>query len=296
MALVESATGLTPAQCNYRFPMNIPIPENGSYESEQTSLDSSSSYRNRKSSWTSISSEQNFLPSPPKSRKGSTCSVLSEHSAFFCRSRRRSSFSTLSHIDEEATLVEVHSAPDFRTCPQLVFSQPKLLGGSQTKKEKTSTQAPGNEVLTTLVLEVNPKTHHVSEVFQLSDKKLLVIIENFLTNCTDIYHESIRNISFAIANNAPKLTFNKFYEHCALDESKQLIALYNILGGELVIVSYKFAKENVYSKQIYDMLPHFGQHPLKIRKLLFVLGTNDLIFVETPSTYQAFDLLTNRLR
>ncbi|KAK9766177.1 hypothetical protein K7432_004941 [Basidiobolus ranarum] len=295
MALVVPTNGLTPAQHSYRFPMDIPTIESSSPDNESSSFEPSSPHRFRKFSWTSNSSDQNFLPSPPKSRKGSACSALSENSALYCRSRRRSSFSTLSHIDEEAVLIGVQNTPDSRSCPHLVFSQPKLLGGSQASTIN-GYLSHENEVFTSLALDINPKTHHVSEVFQLSDKKLLVIIENFLTNCTDIYHDSIRNISSAISNNAPKLTLNKLYDLCALDESKRVLAFYNILKGELVIVSYKFAKENSYSKQILHMLPHFGHRALRIRKLLFVLGTSDLIFIESTNSYKTFDMLTGRLR
>ncbi|ORX89207.1 hypothetical protein K493DRAFT_305957 [Basidiobolus meristosporus CBS 931.73] len=296
MTLVVPTNGLTPAQQSYRFPMDIPTVETDSLGFDPFAFEHSPSQRYRKSSWASNSSELSFLPSPPKSRKSSACSALSDHSAIYCRTRKHSNFSTLSHIDEEAIFIGVQHSQDFRTCPQLIFSQPKLLGGSRFQSANWNSSAHDDEVLTSMVLDINPRTHNVSEVFQLSDKRLLIVIENFLTNCTEIYHDTIRNIPLSVINNTPKLTLNRHYDLCAIDESKRVIALYNLLNGELMIVSYKFAKENSYSKQILHMFPHFDHHSFKARKLLFVLGTCDLLFIESAHSYRTFDMLTATLR
>ncbi|ORX95272.1 hypothetical protein K493DRAFT_301572 [Basidiobolus meristosporus CBS 931.73] len=126
-----------------------------------------------------------------------------------------------------------------------------------------------------LPLSLNPTTHHIVNVYQLNDKRLLLVVENFVTGCTEIYLESIKNLNSALAEKSPVATVNKLCQLSALDAIQGTLALYSVVEGELYTFQFAADGDEVYVKKTrIPLKSHFKKQQLpKIRQLLFILGT-----------------------
>ncbi|KAK9710325.1 hypothetical protein K7432_008495 [Basidiobolus ranarum] len=213
-------------------------------------------------------------------------SVCSDAQSLVASPSRRGSMSTRSGLDDNAILVEFVNPSDLRCCPYLVFSHHSHNFGDE--QVHTATEDTSEMKYFPLSIPINPRTHHIIEVYQLNDKRILIVIENYWTKCTEIYLDSIKNIIRLINLKLPFITLNTQCHLTTLNQVKGMLALYDIIGNELFIVSYtngaKLPLTSISLKQ------YTANNQMKVRNILFILGTNELCFAESTGSLKMFDL------
>ncbi|KAK9767138.1 hypothetical protein K7432_003297 [Basidiobolus ranarum] len=196
-------------------------------------------------------------------------------------------------IDSNATLFALLHAKDQFSTPWLGFSQRSHPSGLSNI---SLNQITHDVKVVYLPLRLNPTTHHIINVYQLNDKRLLLIVENFVTGCTEIYLETIKNMNTALLEKTPVATVNILCQLTALDAIRGTLALYSVVEGELHTFQFDTDGDEVYVKKTRILLkPLFKRSQLpRIHQLLFILGTSELCFVETGSKVMVFDLRRKR--
>ncbi|KAK9765355.1 hypothetical protein K7432_006376 [Basidiobolus ranarum] len=211
-------------------------------------------------------------------------SVGSSHS-------RRGSITAYSNLDDDAILVECSNPSDLHSCPYLVFSH-HLQVFAEGKVYKSDDISERNYF--TLYVPIDPRTHHIIEVYQLNDKRILMVIENYWTKCTELYLDTIKNILRLVHSKTPYITLNTQCHFTALNQMKGILALYDAIGSELSIVSYVDASKHPISS--ISLKPFMARYQMKIRNLLFILGTDELCFVKSSGSFKIFDLSRRSFR
>ncbi|KAK9768791.1 hypothetical protein K7432_000309 [Basidiobolus ranarum] len=201
----------------------------------------------------------------------------------------------LSEIDGCASLFALLHAKDEFSTPFLGFSQRSHPSGLSNI---SLNQITHDVKVVYLPLRLNSLMQHINSVYQLNDKRLLLIIENFVTGCTEVYLETINNLNTALLERMPVATVNKLCQLSALDTLHGTLALYSVIEGELHTFQVDSLEGELYESNSHILLKPFSkkrQLP-RIRQLLFILGTRELCFVENEAKVMIFDMKRKRFK
>ncbi|ORX91526.1 hypothetical protein K493DRAFT_378489 [Basidiobolus meristosporus CBS 931.73] len=196
----------------------------------------------RRSSHSQATTRTEPTPIPAKLRKSSAptiledpldsrvMSVCSDAQSLGPIRNRRGSMNSRNGLDDDAIFVELVNPSDLRYCPYLVFTHHPHNIGDESQDSTSNLNEMGYFPLS---IPINPHTHHVIEAYQLNDKRMLLVIENYWTKCTEIYFDSIKNIINLVNLKVPAFTLNAQCHLTTLNQVKSMLALYDIIGNEV---------------------------------------------------------------
>ncbi|KAK9766652.1 hypothetical protein K7432_004137 [Basidiobolus ranarum] len=202
--------------------------------------------------------------------------------------------SSISTPNDDSTLIDFVTSTEDCCVPILVFSQPTSV--PSTNSSCTFVSVDQQEDIVPMQLDLYSKAQSVINVYQLNDNRMLLIVANYGTSSTEIYLETVSRLNTTLLKHTPALVLNGLYNLTAIDQTKYLLALYNVEHAELHTVSLLQCSRNTRLMECkLDMAPIFQYHPSTIWRILFHLGTYDLCFVESESTVLTYNLRTGKL-
>ncbi|ORY01926.1 hypothetical protein K493DRAFT_387792 [Basidiobolus meristosporus CBS 931.73] len=134
------------------------------------------------------------------------------------------------NLDDDAILIEFMNHDNLRVSPCLIFSH--YIHDISDRRSQLSEDF-GKVSFFTLTIPIDTRMHHVVEVYQLNDKRILVVIENYWTKCTELYLDTIRNIIGLVRLRTPFIILKTQCHFTALNQLKGILALYDAIGTEV---------------------------------------------------------------
>ncbi|ORX93253.1 hypothetical protein K493DRAFT_338384 [Basidiobolus meristosporus CBS 931.73] len=196
-------------------------------------------------------------------------------------------------LDDQSTLIDLVNSAGEYSFPILIFSQPASFPSSDNSRHFKSNE---QELLVPMPLNFYTKTQSVVNVYQLNDNRMLLIVANYTTGSTEIYLEAISQLNSALLNHQPALVLKGLYGLTAIDQTKFLLALYNVDNAELHTVSLMQSNRSTRLMECQlDMSSIIQFRPSSIWRILFLLGTYDLCFVESESSHFTYNLRTGKV-
>ncbi|ORX96630.1 hypothetical protein K493DRAFT_300835 [Basidiobolus meristosporus CBS 931.73] len=169
------------------------------------------------------------------------------------------------HLENEEVLVDFYNS-DQCLIPSILLWK-RSIGDSLRETEANYTHQ---------ALCIDIQTQEIVKVAQLTDRRIVVVINDYPSNRTHVYVEYATMLNTALAQKLPKLVLKKTYHLAGLNFGRSILALYSHVESELVLISCKKASAVVINSACIFVS---GRPQGAVKKLMFIHGSNELCLV-----------------
>ncbi|KAK9721059.1 hypothetical protein K7432_003737 [Basidiobolus ranarum] len=185
----------------------------------------------------------------------------------------------LFHLENEEMLVDFYNT-DISAVPSLLLWK-RSIGDSISVSEANYTHQ---------ALNVDVQTQEILNVSQLTDRRIVVVINDHQLQRTEIFIEYATTLNSALAQRSPKLILKRMYDLVGLNFVRNMLAVYSHADGELALVSCK--RDSVEVINSACVFASGCPQSNRVKKLMFVHGSSELCMV-TEYGLRALSLSTH---
>ncbi|ORX96278.1 hypothetical protein K493DRAFT_314614, partial [Basidiobolus meristosporus CBS 931.73] len=136
-----------------------------------------------------------------------------------------------------------------------------------------------------LALNINVQTQRILGVFQLKDRRMIVVICDHTKQQTEIYVEFASALASTIGQKCPKFCLGNMFDLVGLNFVQNILAVYSHVCSELVLLAFREESVEIINSACISISGLTSE----VKRIMFIHGSSELCLV-TKNGLRTFNL------